>query len=145
MDNKQHFAIAITHMGRRKDIVDMPWLETDYRIDESDSIVLSEDGWRALADGDPTIWHALERKLLVGFYLSQPRLIVVIGHPSKGGEDAEMEQRQDEVTRIVQRIQSLLLPARVIGIWTDEHGTLQDILEPAERFEREPAELQPMY
>ena len=87
MNDKQRFAIVITHMGRHKDIVEMPWLETEYHIDESDWMVLSDDGWRTVADGDPTIWDALERKLLVGFYVSQPQLIVVIGHPCDGGED----------------------------------------------------------
>jgi hypothetical protein len=55
---------------------------------------------------------------------------VVIGHASGAGED--VSRRQEEVRRIVQRIRSLLLPAGVMGIWTDETGALQDILEPAE-------------
>lgn len=142
--HNERFAIVITHMGRREDIVEMPWLESEYRIDESDWMVLSDDGWRAVADGEPTIWDALERKLLVGFYLSQPQLVVVIGHPSGDGDD-EVEQRQAEVRRIVQRIRALLLPAGVMGIWTDEQGALQDILEPAESAEQEAAELQPLH
>ena len=132
MHGKQHFGIVITQMGSRKDIVQIPWLEQEYRIEESDWIVLSNDGWRAVAAGDPAIWHALERKLLVGFYVNQPQLVVVIGHPSEGGDDAEVEQRQQEVKRIVQGIRSLLLPTGVMGVWTDERGALQDILEPAE-------------
>jgi hypothetical protein len=145
MHDKQPFAIVITHMGQRTDIVEMPWLETEYRVDDSDWMVLSDDGWRAAADGDPTIWDALERKLLVGFYLSQPQLVVVIGHPAGAGEDDQVEQRQAEVRRIVQRIRSLLLPAGVMGMWTDERGALLDILEPAECGEREPVELQPLH
>ena len=145
MHEEQRFAMVITHMGRRKDMVEIPWLETEYRVDESDWMVLSNDGWRAVADGDPAIWDALERKLLVGFYLSQPELIVVIGHPPGAGEDDRVEQRQAQVHRIVQRIRSLLLPAGVMGIWTDERGALQDILEPANDGEHEPAELQPVH
>ena len=145
MHDKQRFAIVITHPGRRTDIVEMPWLETEYRIDESDWMVLSDEGWRAVADGEPTIWDALERKLLVGFYVSQPQLVVVIGHPPGAGGDDQVEQRQAEVRRIVQRIRSLLLPAGVMGIWTDERGALQDILEPAECAGSEPAGLQPAH
>jgi hypothetical protein len=145
MHDKQRFAIVITHMGQRKDIIEMPWLKSDYHIDESDWMVLSNDGWRAVADGDPTIWDALERKLLIGFYVSQPELVVVIGHPSNFGGDDQLEQRQAEVRRIVQRIRSLLLPAGVMGIWTDEHGALQDILQPAEPGEGELADLQPLH
>ena len=145
MHETQRFAIVITHMGRRKGIVEMPWLETEYHVDESDWMVLSDDGWRAVADGDPTIWEALERKLLVGFCLSQPQLIVIIGHPSGDGGQEDVDQRQAELRRIVERIRSLLLPAGVMGIWTDEHGTLQDILEPADCGELEPGELQPMH
>ena len=145
MHDERRFAIVITHMGRRKNIVEMPWLETEYRIDQSDWMVLSDDGWRAVADGDPMIWDALERKLLVGFYVSQPQLVVVIAHRAGDGDDDQVEQRQAEVRRIVQRIRSLLLPAGVMGIWTDERGTLQDILEPAETGQHEPAELQPLH
>src|SRR4051812_44769139 len=101
MHGKQHFGIVITHVGGQQDIVQMPWLEQEYRIEESDWIVLSDDGWRAVAEGDPSVWHALERKLLVGFYVNQPQLAVVIGHPSEGGDNAEVEQRQEEVKRIV--------------------------------------------
>jgi hypothetical protein len=145
MNDKQRFAIVITHVGRRKAVVEMPWLEKEYHIDESDWMVLSDDGWRAVAEGDPTIWGALERKLLIGCYINQPQLVVVIGHACDADKDAEAQQRQQEVKRIVQRIRSLLLPAGVMGIWTDERGALQDILEPAECGEREPAELQPMH
>jgi hypothetical protein len=136
MNETQRFAIAITHAGGRKDLVKMPWLETDYCIDESDWIVLSDDGWRAVADGDPTIWNAFERKLFAGFYVSQPQLIVVIGHPM-GDRTDEETRRQAEVRRIAGRIRSLLLPAGVMGMWTDEHGDLQDVLEPVEAVERE--------
>ena len=144
MHEEQRFAIVITHKGQRKNVAEMPWLETEYRIDESDWMRLSDDGWRAVADGDPTIWDALERKLLVGFYVRQQQLIAVIGQPSGADED-DVEQRQAEVRRIVQRIRSLLLPAGVMGIWTDERGALQDILEPVESGERELAELQSLH
>ena len=145
MNDRQRFATVITHMGRHKALVEMPWLETEYQIDESDWLVLSDDGWRAVAEGDPTIWAALERKLLVGFYISQPQLVVVIGHACDGDADAQVQQRQEEVKRIVQRTRSLLLPAGVIGIWTDERGALKDMLEPTDCGEREPAELQAMH
>jgi hypothetical protein len=145
MHDRQRFAIVITHMGRRKDMVEMPWLETQYHIDESDWMVLSGDGWRALANGESTIWEALQRKLLVGCFVNHPQLIVVIGHPPEDGEHATVEQRQEEVRRIVERVRSLLLPAGVMGIWTDERGVLQDVLEPAVRSEREHPELQLMH
>ena len=142
--NNKRFAIVITHMGQHKGVVELPWLEADYLIDKSDWIVLSKDGWRAVADGDPTIWDALERKLLLGFYVNQPQLIAVIGHPSDANEDEEVQQRPAEVRQIVQRIQSLGLPAGVMGVRTDEYGALQEMLEPAECEEREP-ELQLMH
>ena len=144
MHNNNRFAIVITHGTQHKGVVELPWLEADYLIDKSDWIVLSNDGWRAVADGDPTIWEALERKLLLGFYVNQPQLIAVIGHPSDANEDEEVQQRPAEVRQIVQRIQSLGLPAGVMGVRTDEYGALQEMLEPAECEEREP-ELQLMH
>jgi hypothetical protein len=99
-------------------------LDTVYHIDESDWMVLSDEGWRAVAEGDVAIWNALERKLLVGFYVSHPQLIAVIGHPSISGEE--------ELRRIVCRIRSLPLPAPVLGFLTDESGWLLEILDPLE-------------
>jgi hypothetical protein len=124
----RHHAIVLTHMGARNRLVDMPWLEDEYRIDESDWTILSPDGWRCVAEGDATLWDALERKLLIGFYLSQPKLIAVIGHPSgRGGDDPEGTGK-DEVRRIVRRVRSLLLPSAVLGFWADDGGSLAECL-----------------
>ena len=145
MNNTTRFATVITHVDKRRDIVDMPWLETEYHVDESDWMVLSADGWDAVAAGEPAIWDALERKLLIGFYVSQPQLIAVIGHPSANDAPAAIEERKVQVRQIVDRIRRLLLPAGVLGLWTDEDGVLQDVLEPEQTSECEPAELQVMH
>jgi hypothetical protein len=140
MYDTQRFAIVVTRTGGRDRLLDMPWLETDYQIDESDWVVLSDEGWRAVAEGDVTIWDALERKLFVGFYVSRPQLIAVIGHPAgREGSDASDGGGGEEVRRIVRRIRSLLLPAAVLGFWADESGALLEIVEPAECAERERA------
>jgi hypothetical protein len=132
-ESKQ-FAIVITHTGLQRDLLPMDWLETDYRVDESDWIVLSKEGWRAVARGEPSIWRALQRKLLIGHYVSQPDLIAVIGHPrSAATGPARSWQRETEledVARIVRRVRSILLPPVVMGFWADEDGWLIDIVEP---------------
>ena len=121
-------AIVLTHAGARNRLVDMPWLEDRYRIDESDWTILSPDGWRGAVEGDAALWEALERKLLIGFYLTQPELIAVIGHPSnRCGTDPE-ETGKDEVRRIARRVRSLLLPAPVLGFWADEGGSHAECL-----------------
>lgn len=140
--NNKSFAIVITHVGTRRNVVDMPWLQTEYHVDESDWMVLSGDGWDAVAAGEAAIWEALERKLLIGFYVSQPQLMAVIGHPSANDTPAAVEQRKAQVRAIVDRIRTLLLPAGVLGLWTDEDGALQDVLEPAQPAEPEACELQ---
>ena len=86
----------------------------------------------AVADGDPAIWEALERKLLVGFYVSQPKLIAVIGHPGGRPGDQPEGAGQAEVRRIARRVRSLLLPSEVLGFWSDEDGSLLDFVEPDE-------------
>ena len=107
----------------------MPWLEVGFQIDSTDWIILSNEGWRAAAEGDAVLWNALERKLLIGFYVTQPELIAVIGHPGgRDRADQDMEG-QAEVRRIIGRVRSLLLPAAVAGFWTDEDGWLQDFVD----------------
>ena len=132
MRDENRFAIVITHTGARKDLLPMDWLERDYQVDESDWIVLSEEGWRAVARGEAPIWQALQRRLLIGLYISQPELIAVIGHPipdgRAGGRD-QGRQRQD-VGRIVRRVCSLQLSPAVLGFWADEDGWLIDVVEP---------------
>lgn len=69
---------------------------------------LSADGWWA-AEGEPTVWEALEQKLLIGFYVSQPQLVVVIGPfgrrrprgtaPGQGASD----RAKDSVTAAARR------------------------------------------
>lgn len=115
-------AIVITHAGEQDRLIDLPWIEGAYDIDESDWVVLPADGWRAAAEGDAALWADLERKLLVGFYLNEPALVAVVGHPSgRAGPDPAGEG-QREVRRIVRRVCSLLLPTAVIGFWADGHG-----------------------
>ena len=129
MKQTERLAIVITHTGARRGVIDAPWLEIGFSVDASDCDVLSSEGWRALVDGDPVIWDALERKLLIGFYVTQPELIAVIGH--RGGREGDQAERdgKEEVGRVVRRVRSLLLPATVTGFWTDEEGTLEDFVE----------------
>lgn len=134
------FAIVITHADQRSSIAEMPWLETEYQIDDSDWLIFSEDAWRDLANGEPETCKAVEEKLLVSVYISQPQLIAVIGYPGTLDREDDVMQRQSEVRRIVERIRALLLPAGVMGIWTDPQGDLEEILETTERPELEPVE-----
>ena len=147
MRNQRHkhprFAIAITHTDARNRLIGMPWLGTDHQVDESDSIVLSHDGWQAIAEGEPAIWDALERKLLIGFYVSQPDLIAVVGHPPPEARPASADARRAEVRAIARRVRSLLLPATVTGFWVDEGGSVETVTQTAaegtaDRFAGEP-------
>src|SRR5687768_14884369 len=104
MKSAKRFGIVITHADEWDRAIDMPWLENEYWVDEGDRIVLSADEWRALADGHAVIWEALERKLRVGCYASQPQLIAVVGHPSgRPAEESCVTWRQ-EVRRIVRHV-----------------------------------------
>jgi hypothetical protein len=126
VQTRERLALVLTHRGANDRLVGMPWLETDVGVDQSDWVVLSRDGWRAVADGDPAIWPALERRLLVGFYVSQPDLILVVGHES-GDLGTDAEEGQNEVWRIVRRIRSLLLPAVTVGVCVNGDGTYRAV------------------
>ena len=132
MPKRNQFAIVITHVGALKDLLTMDWLENDYRVDESDWIVLSHDDWRAFARGEPSICQALERRLLIGHYASEPELVAVVGHPLSGNP-----RERADVARIVRRVRSLRLPATVMGFWTDEDGWLMDVVDQSERVSAE--------
>jgi hypothetical protein len=143
VNKAERSAIVITHTGPGDRVIEAPWIEIGFNIATSDWIVLSADGWRAVAEGDPVVWEALERKLFIGSYVSQPRLVAVIGHPGGRREhDPEMSGRS-EVGRIVRRIRSLLLPTEVVGFWSDEGGWLRDFVEPDEIADGDPPHVDP--
>jgi hypothetical protein len=130
------FAIVITHTTACDQLADLSWLDAGYRIDESDCIHLSPSGWRSAAAGEPAIWDALERKLLIGFYVRQPELIAIVGHPHDEGSAAAAsapdfgDPGQEDVRRIARRVRGLLLPVAVLGFWTDGPGSpTADLLE----------------
>jgi hypothetical protein len=128
----ERHAIVITHMGPEDRLIEMPWLEDTYEIDASDWVVLSLEGWRAAAQGEAAIWDALERKLLIGFYLNAPELIAVIGHPFGRDGLGLDDQGAQEVRHIKRRIRSLLLPTEVRGFWTDGEGMPTGVCGPVE-------------
>jgi hypothetical protein len=130
-------AVVITHEGAKDRLVDFPWLEEDYWIAESDWIILSSKGWRALIRDDAAVWDALERKLFIGAYIKQPLLIAVVGYPSHNLKRECDSAGSEEVRAILQRIQSLLLPASVLGFWTDDRGELQETLYPVSTDQRD--------
>ena len=145
MKNAKRFGFVVTHADEWGRLIDMPWLENEYWINERDRIVLAVNDWRAIADGDGRIWDALKRKLRVGCYDSQPQLIAVVGHPSgRPAEESCVTWRQ-EVRRIVRRIRSIPLPAPVMGLWTDADGSLRDVLDPDDGRPSSRAELEAVH
>jgi hypothetical protein len=107
-------------------LVQIPWLETDAGVEQSDWVVLSRDGWRAVADGDPDVCAAFARRLLIGWHVSEPELILVVGHETDQvrGDD---EKGPADVRRIVRRVRSLVLPAVTLGVWMNGDGTYKAV------------------
>ena len=120
-------AIVVTHEGARARAIDLPWLEKEDGISDSDRIVLSHEGWRAVVDGEAAILEALRRKLLVGIYVSGPEFIAVVGHPDGRPDLGSVVTGLGDVERVTRRIRSLSLRAIILGFWTDEHGNVAEI------------------
>jgi len=127
--NRGRFGIVLTHTGARNRMLEMPWAESHLRIHQSDSLILSADGWRAAADGDAVVWDGMERRLLISFYANPPAVIAIVGRPcGREGPDARVRGRE-EVRRLVRRIRSLMSPAPTLGFWTDANGSLEGRVE----------------
>src|SRR5687768_4202983 len=52
MYGNERSAIVITNAGKLDRLIDLPWLEPLYRVDACDWVVLSPEGWLAVAEGD---------------------------------------------------------------------------------------------
>lgn len=132
MHNSERLALVITHADTHKSLLNIPLLEVGFGVDASDWIVLSLQGWQAAAGADPVIWKALERKLLIGFYTTQPDLIAVVGHARGRHAVCAAETAKSEAGRVLRRVRSLHLPSSVLGFLTDEQQRLLDFIEPDE-------------
>ena len=128
MYNRRKLAIIVTHAGAKARAIDLPWLETDYDIGDSDRLVLSHGGWRAVADGEASILAALERRLLIGLHVSAPEFIAVVGHAGGRHYAEPSATGSGEVEQVTRRIRALSLPTTTLGFWTDEHGNLEELL-----------------
>jgi hypothetical protein len=128
MQDRRKLAIVVTHAGAKARAIDLPWLETDYDISDSDRLVLSHEGWRAVADGEGPILAALERRLLIGLHVSAPKFIAVVGHPGGRHHSEPAATGCREVEQVARRIRSFSLPTTTLGFWTDERGSLRELL-----------------
>lgn len=117
---KRRFSIVVTRMGERNHLPQLPWLEDRYGIDEGEWIVLTQESWLALADGEAGITADLERKLLMTFFVHQPDVIVVVGYPA--GKDRYHQRLAEQTLRIMRRIDGCLLPTEVLGFVVDANG-----------------------
>ena len=131
MQNRCKLAMVVIHAGARRRAIDLDWLEREYGISDSDRLVLSHEGWQAVADGEGAILQALERKLLIGLHVSAPEFIAVVGHPGGRHHAEPAASGIDEVERVTRRIRSFSLPTTTLGFWTDERGNLQEVLAAA--------------
>ena len=127
-DGPERSAIVVTRAGGGDGLVDVPWLEVGFALDASDWVVLPDKMWRAAAEGDPSVWEALERKLLVRFYVARPELVAVTGYPRDRDAPDGAGAGVAELRRPVLRVRSLLLPAAVHGFWMDADGWLRDFV-----------------
>jgi hypothetical protein len=128
VQNRRKLAIVVTHAGAKARAIDLPWLETDYDITDSDRLVLSHEGWRAVANGEGPILAALERRLQIGLHVSAPEFIAVVGHRGGRHHAEPAESGIGEVEQVTRRIRSFSLPTMTLGFWTDEHGNLEEVL-----------------
>jgi hypothetical protein len=115
-------------MTRENRLPDMPWLESDYGIHDSEWIVLFPDAWSALADGDPATAADLELRLALTFEVHRPRFVLVVGFsPATEQQGASFpEQRTEQVLSVVRSFQ---FPATVQGVCIDHNGARRELVE----------------
>jgi hypothetical protein len=106
----------------------LPWLESDYGIRDSEWIVLFPDAWSALADGDPATAADLELRLALTFEVHRPRFVLVVGFLSTIEQDVPLlsEHHAEQVVKLVRSFQ---LPAVVDGVCVDQAGVRHALAE----------------
>ena len=133
MRNPERLALVVTHADAHKNLPNISLLEVGFGVDTADWIILSLEGWQAVAGAYPSISDAFDRKLLISFHATHPDLIAVVGHAGGRNGARLSETAKLEVCRIVRRVRALLLPTRVVGFWTDQQRRLLDCVEPEDR------------
>ncbi|MGB7160123.1 MAG: hypothetical protein WBD40_18800 [Tepidisphaeraceae bacterium] len=122
--------IVITHMTAENRLPDMPWLESDYGIRDSEWIILFPEVWSALADGDPATAADLELRLALTFEIHRPRFVLVVGFSPIAEQQAPSpsDQRTEEVVSVVRSFQ---FPATVEGVCVDHDGVRRELVQDA--------------
>lgn len=130
MRKTERLALVVTHADAHKNLPNISLLEVGFGVDTTDWIILSLEGWQAVAGGYPGISDAFDRKLLISFHAIHPDLIAVVGHAGGRHGAGLGETAKLEVCRIVRRVRALILPSRVLGFWTGQQRRLLDCVEP---------------
>ncbi len=125
----RRFSLVITRMSVRGCVPEFPWLESRYGMDESDWMILSDEGWRALTHGNAQLWEAFQRKLLIMFYVDQPTLIAIVGHIDDRRESGRPELGREGVTQILRQVRALGLPAEIRGFCVNDLGESEELVE----------------
>jgi hypothetical protein len=102
------------------------WLKLNHQLDYIDTI--TEPGPdKQLADGGTEIIAALRRKVEFAVTVHKPGLVALAGHHDCLANPVARQEHIDQIKRGVEIIRLWNLPVTVIGLWINEHGTVEPV------------------
>lgn len=122
--NNGKFATSISCMDGRIQIPINQWIKENHSVDYVDTI--TEPGVdKKLAEN--TDLESLKSKISISVNIHKSRLIVISGHYDCAGNPVSNEKHILQIKAGVELINSWNLDVKVVGIWIDEHWTVNSI------------------
>jgi hypothetical protein len=132
--------VVVVPAGRRPRFGLGPWLRARHGIEQLHTISVTGVEWDGLTShGDRSRAAERLRERLALSLLGRPELVVVAGFPPVDTDWHAWPRSRRDVERIVERIRSWDLPAKVVGVWVDERwGVDECVVESEEVGRHEP-------
>jgi hypothetical protein len=122
------FVTAINCMDGRVQLPVIEWLKNQYVVDYVDMI--TEPGpIKILAENTPRpLIDSLRSRVEVSVLKHASSCIAVVGHMDCAGNPVGKEIQIQQIIASIKRIRDWKLPIPVIGLWVNEHWTVERVL-----------------
>lgn len=126
------FATAITCIDGRVQQPVSDWMKLRFNVRYVD--LITEPGPdRALAEGNAEVIAGMVRKARFSITHHNSRVVALSGHDTCAANPVSKEEHFEQILEGVRILISYNLPARIVGLWVNEWGSVDLVWDATER------------
>ncbi len=125
------FATAITCIDGRVQQPVTDWIKLRFNVRYVD--LITEPGPdKVFADGNAWVISEMVRKVLFSIEHHQSSIVALAGHDTCAANPVTKEEHRRQIVEGVQVLTSYNLPARIVGLWLNEWGSVDLVCDTTE-------------